>query len=41
MGLSHLVIVGGSHDISAAVRERSDRLVAREVLPALRVLDTA
>lgn len=35
LGLSHLVIVGGSRDIDPAVRERSDHLVAREVLPAL------
>jgi hypothetical protein len=35
LGLSHLVIVGGSRDIAAAVRERSDHLVAKEVLPAL------
>ncbi len=33
LGLSHLVIVGGSRDIDATVRERSDHLVAREVLP--------
>lgn len=38
LGLSHLVIVGGSRDIDATVRERSDRLVAREVLPALHAL---
>lgn len=38
LGLSHLVIVGGSRDISVAVRERSDHLVAKEVLPALRAL---
>lgn len=36
VGLSHVVIVGGSRDIDPAVRERSDRLIAREVLPALR-----
>jgi len=36
LGLSHLVIVGGSRDIDATVRERSDHLVAREVLPAVR-----
>ncbi len=35
LGLSHLVTVGGSRDIDAAVRERSDHLVAKEVLPAL------
>ena len=35
LGLSHLVIVGGSRDIDATVRERSDHLVAREVLPAV------
>lgn len=38
LGLSHLVIVGGSRDIDATVRERSDRLVAREVIPALHAL---
>ncbi len=38
LGLSHLVIVGGSRDIDATVRERSDHLVAREVLPALQAL---
>lgn len=38
LGLSHLVIVGGSRDIDVAVRERSDHLVAREVLPALKEL---
>ncbi len=36
LGLSHVVVVGGSRDIDPAVRERSDRLVAEEVLPALR-----
>jgi 5,10-methylenetetrahydromethanopterin reductase len=36
LGLSYLVIVGGSRDIDAAVRERSDHLLAKEVLPALR-----
>jgi len=35
LGLSHLVIVGGSRDIDTPVRERSDHLVAKEVLPAL------
>jgi 5,10-methylenetetrahydromethanopterin reductase len=35
-GLSHVIVVGGSRDIDSAVRERSDRLVAEEVLPALR-----
>ena len=34
--LSHVIVVGGSRDIDSAVRERSDRLVATEVLPALR-----
>ncbi len=38
LGLSHLVIVGGSRDIDNVVRERSDHLVAREVLPALLAL---
>lgn len=36
LGLSHLVIVGGSRDIDATVRERSDHLVASEVLPSVR-----
>jgi len=36
LGLSHVTVVGGSRDIDSAVRERSDRLVATEVLPALR-----
>jgi hypothetical protein len=36
LGLSHVTVVGGSRDIDSAVRERSDRLVAEEVLPALR-----
>jgi hypothetical protein len=36
LGLSHVTVVGGSRDIDPAVRERSDRLVATEVLPALR-----
>ena len=36
LGLTHLVIVGGSREIEATVRERSDHLVAREVLPAVR-----
>lgn len=35
LGMSHLVIVGASRDVEPAIRERSDRLVAREVLPAL------
>jgi 5,10-methylenetetrahydromethanopterin reductase len=38
LGLSHLTIVGGSRDIDAAVRERSDHLLATDVLPALRAL---
>ena len=38
LGLSHLVIVSGSRDIEIAVRERSDHLVAKEVLPALQAL---
>ena len=37
-GLSHVTIVGGSRDIESAVRERSDHLVAKEVLPALQAL---
>ncbi|SNS27286.1 methylenetetrahydromethanopterin reductase [Geodermatophilus saharensis] len=36
LGLSHVTVVGGSRDIDPGVRERSDRLVATEVLPALR-----
>jgi hypothetical protein len=32
------VIVGGSRDIDVGVRERSDYLVAKEVLPALQAL---
>jgi 5,10-methylenetetrahydromethanopterin reductase len=38
LGLSHLVIVGGSRDLDVAVRERSDHLVAKELLPALQAL---
>ena len=38
LGLSHLVFVGGSSDIEASVRERSDHLVTREVLPASQAL---
>ncbi len=38
LGLSHLVIVGASRDIDATVRERSDHLVACEVLPSVRSL---
>ena len=36
LGLSHVTVVGRSRDIDSAVRERSDRLVAAEVLPVLR-----
>jgi 5,10-methylenetetrahydromethanopterin reductase len=36
LGLSHLVFVGGSRDTDAMVRERSDHLVAKEVLPAVK-----
>ena len=36
LGLSHVTVVGGSRDLDVAVRQRSDRLVAEEVLPALR-----
>jgi hypothetical protein len=36
IGLSHLVLVGGSRDIDETIRERSDHLLAAEVLPALR-----
>jgi 5,10-methylenetetrahydromethanopterin reductase len=39
LGLSHLVIVGGSREIDATVRERSDHLVAREVLPAVQAVE--
>ena len=39
LGLSHLVIVGGSRDIDATVREHSDHLVAREVLPAVQAVE--
>ena len=39
LGLSHLVIVGSSRDIDATVRERSDHLVAREVLPAVQAVE--
>jgi 5,10-methylenetetrahydromethanopterin reductase len=38
VGLSHVTVVGGSRDIDPAVRQRSDHLVATEVLPALRAL---
>ena len=38
LGLSHLVIVGGSRDIDTTVREYSDHLVGKEVLPALRTI---
>ena len=38
LGLSHLVIVGGSRDIDSVIRERSDHLVAKEILPALQAL---
>jgi 5,10-methylenetetrahydromethanopterin reductase len=36
LGLSHLVIVGGSRDIDPVVRERTDHLLANEVLPAVK-----
>jgi 5,10-methylenetetrahydromethanopterin reductase len=39
LGLSHLVVVGGSREIDATVRERSDHLVAREVLPAVQAVE--
>jgi 5,10-methylenetetrahydromethanopterin reductase len=39
LGLSHLVIVGGSRDIDATVSERSDHLVAREVLPPVQAVE--
>jgi 5,10-methylenetetrahydromethanopterin reductase len=35
-GLSHVTVVGGSRDIDPTVRQRSEHLVAKEVLPALR-----
>ncbi len=38
LGLSHLVIVGGSREIDATVRERSDHPLAREVLPAVQAI---
>lgn len=38
LGLSHLILVGASRDIDPAVRERSDHLLATEVLPALKEL---
>jgi 5,10-methylenetetrahydromethanopterin reductase len=38
LGLSHRVIVGGSRDTDAPVRERSDHLVAREVLRAVQAI---
>ena len=36
LGLDHLVVVGGSRDIDAGVRRRSDHLISTEVLPAMR-----
>ena len=36
LGLSHLVFVGASRDVDHTVRERSDHLLATEVLPAVR-----
>jgi 5,10-methylenetetrahydromethanopterin reductase len=39
LGLSHLVIVGGSRELDATVRERSDHLVAKEVLPAVQAVE--
>jgi 5,10-methylenetetrahydromethanopterin reductase len=39
LGLSHLVIVGGSREIDTNVRERSDHLVAKEVLPAVQAVE--
>ena len=41
LGLSHLVMVGGSRDIDEQIRERSDHLLAAEVLPALRSHSTS
>lgn len=38
LGLSHVTLVSGSRDIDAAVRERSDHLIATEVVPAVRAL---
>ena len=39
LNLSHLVIVGGSRNIDTTVRERSDHLVAKEVLPAVQAVE--
>ena len=36
LGLSHVVIVGGSRDVDPVIRERSDHLMAREVLPGVK-----
>ena len=39
LDLSHLILVGASRDIDPTVRERSDHMLATEVLPALKELD--
>jgi 5,10-methylenetetrahydromethanopterin reductase len=36
LGLDHVIVVGAGRDTDPAVREESERLFAREVLPALR-----
>nr|WP_275691579.1 LLM class flavin-dependent oxidoreductase [Mycolicibacterium sphagni] len=36
LGLSHLIVVGGSRDIDRELRQKSDHLIAMEVLPSLR-----
>jgi hypothetical protein len=36
LGLDHIIIVGAGRDTDSAVREASEQLFAREVLPALR-----
>ena len=41
LGLSHLVFVGASRDVDPVLRERSDHLLATEVLPPLRALAKA
>lgn len=39
LGLDHVILVGGGRDADPALRQRSDELLATEVLPALRVRD--
>jgi 5,10-methylenetetrahydromethanopterin reductase len=36
LGLDHMILVGGSRDLDATVRMRSDHLLSTEVLPVLR-----